>query len=317
MNIIVHELRNIDELTETDLAFFREFTAHIPIQYRSLVQNLIRDPMGDLCPSITKFALYYEAIKSKVPAASAAYISANYYKFLSLFIKDTKTVIKPCSIILPEYNLYHHGNICHLNVCINILSSFYQVINKLFTIDPPSYELKVIRQYLANSLSPVDVNPRRILQLIDILNININDFDECEETFKQLMKILYQVIDRETLLYWDTTDTFIEQEDKKLNIHELIDKYHPKYLVVNAQDFNTINDASSNSNITETFSTDNYSYTLMSIAIGLPGHFISAFRHDASRNFVIRDDLKHRYCNTFINIDNIRNTVCLECYVRN
>lgn len=313
MDLVVFTLREWDE---TKRPIFDEFLSHVPYHYQRMVQELITRPYGREMPSVSKFMLKLNAIKSASQPEDKHYIERNLNLFLSLFVEKEIYSLRPEAIRIPQFNLLHYGNICHLNVCLNILSSLFELVFAMNLIKHPSPPFKILRQYITNGLSPVDLHPNLIFDVMSICKINPVRLEESEETFKKLMHVLYTGLNRKLIFFWDSSDTFVDAEDKSLSMRDVVGKYQPKYLIVNAQDFNIVNEIDSTTTVPLTFATHGMAYNLSSIVISLPSHFISAFKQDDSSLFVVRNDLNHRFHDETIDVSEIKHTITLACYVR-
>ena len=310
---------NFREWDPSNMNFIREFMSHIPDKFKLLILNIIKNPFGETgnMPAISTFMLYLNNIRYASNENDIRYVDKNIKKFIDTFVIKEVKDIRPADVLIPRFNLYHHGNICHLNVCINLLSSMYYLIEPMANFTDIGVEFDLLRKCLLNSLGPIDLNPKLIINLMQLLKIDPSDLMEADVTFKKIMNILKQKFKTNMIFFWDTTDTFLDDpEDKKLSVGDLIDKYHPKYLVVDTQDFNVILDIEVDTYTPHEFNTSNNKYVLTSMVISMPAHFISAFKVDDTNKFIVRDDLQHRFHDSFIDVLQIRNTIVLSCYVR-
>lgn len=316
MKLVVFNFREWDE---SNRHFITEFKSHIPNRFKHLIDDIIKNPFGSTnIPAISRFMYSIDTIKSSSNDSDRYYISANLNTFINIFVIKEVKMIKTTTNLIPQFNLFHLGNICHLNVCINILSSLYYLIESLMNIKNIPPELDILRKYIINSLSPIDLNPKLILNLVRILDIDIKDMASVDDTIKKIMRLLYKVIKKNIIFYWDTSDEFIDDpNDAKLKVGDLIDKYNPIYLIVGSQDFNFITNINNGNIVPIEFDTPNNSkYVLTSVVISLPLHFVSAFRVNESYNFIIRDDMKHRFYDSYIDISNVKTLIMLSCYTR-
>lgn len=243
-----------------------------------------------------------ENICSKVDPLSKDFIKSNLTKFITNFINVERYSLSE-SVIIPPYNMFHFGMNCHLNVCFNVLISiakifipYYKTINDTDSVNITSNGLlafKCILDEIFNNISPININPNNIHEIIGLLNINANFIGEANETFKTLMKELYKMISLNDILYWDSADTFIQPNDVKLSLDDLIDKYSPKYLIVNAQDYNVMTKINNNKEVKIEHKTIKNRYIIHSCVLSMSGHFTSVFRNP-DKTWVIRNDLNHR-----------------------
>ena len=315
MKLIVFNFREWDE---SNRHFIEEFKSHIPNKFKHLIDEIIKNPFGDAnIPAISRFMFFIDTIKSSSNDDDKYYISVTLDKFINIFVTKEIQTIKNTTNLIPQFNLFHLGNICHLNVCINILSSLYYLIESLMDIKNIPYELDILRKYIINSLSPIDLNPKLVLELIRVLDIDPADMISVDDTIKKIMRLLYKVIKRNMIFFWDTSDEFIDDpNDTKLKVGDLIDKYNPVYLIVSSQDFNFITNIEHGNIVPTEFNTPNNKYVLTSVVISLPVHFISAFRVDESYKFIVRDDMQHRFHDSYLDFFEIKTLIMLSCYTR-
>lgn len=291
--------------------FFNEYVTHIPAQFYDVITDLIMNPCGDIIPALTSFLLSFDNIVALAAEKDAYYLHANLIKFISLFAERVIRPLDDCPVTIPSYNLYHYGNICHVNVCINILSSLNYLIEAMGVIEHPSEPFNIVRQYIMNSLSEVDLTPDIVYDLVQILQVNIQCLEECEETFKKILRIIHHHVGRGIIFYWDSSYEFVDKEDANLSLPDLLKKYRPVYFVVNAQEFNVINDVETNTRVP----LDYEGYGLSSFIVARPAHFVSAFRVNGTSELIVKDDVRHRYQVSRASMTKIRNPIVLACYV--
>ena len=215
---------------------------------------------------------------------------------------------------VPQYNLIHIGNICHFNVCINVLSSLTNLLNKMITIcntaNVDSNFLNLTR-YLCNAHSEVDVEPFLLMHLLADLQISQQYIDETNETMKKLLRCMYKNgITIQDVFYWDCSDEFYKATDMKLTLGDRINEVHPEYVLINLHDFNTINNINSRKIVYKEFNTLNnpqekvpiHHVKLLSLVLYSGIHYRAAFFtpgcYDRNDRITIRDDLCNRYTNS-------------------
>lgn len=199
-------------------------------------------------------------------------------------------------VSIPQYNLPHIGSVCHFNVCINLLSAMIVLLREMERVSTTSNDIsfQMLKQYLINSFSEVDTNPNLLRELMVSMSLNPSTVQEAPDTMKRLLKIIYNNgISKNLVYYWDSTNDFVTDEEKKLSIHQLVCKYRPLYLLVNVQEFNTVMAIQNPLIEVLSFSIQKFLYTLKGVVVRPPGHFYSAFRTD-SKHYEIRDDLLSR-----------------------
>ena len=206
--------------------------------------------------------------------------------------KEHKSLTFPYHI--PKYNLYHVGAICHLNSCISMLSSLTYLIKEMENISLfkkfiVSDNFKKIYQYILNAYSRVDLNINYIFEVISSLNIDPNIFGEATETMKKLIRILYKNgISKSVVLFWDSSEEFGSLSDE-------INKFHPRYIIINSHDMNTIFDIDTDKIKIKEFEVSNKNkYTLISFVSFYLNHFVTVFKYD-NFTYKINNDLHTRY----------------------
>ena len=229
--------------------------------------------------------------------------------------KEHKSLTFPYHI--PKYNLYHVGAICHLNSCISMLSSLTYLIKEMENISLfkkfiVSDNFKKIYQYILNSYSRVDLNINYIFEVISSLDINPNIFGEATETMKKLIRILYKNgISKSIVLFWDSSEEFGSLSDE-------INKFHPRYIIINSHDMNTIFDIDTDKVKIKEFEVSNKSkYTLISFVSFYLNHFVAAFKYD-NFTYKINNDLHTRYHIEMVNSNVLfrdNSSHVLACYM--
>ena len=212
--------------------------------------------------------------------------------------KEHKSLTFPYHI--PKFNLYHVGAICHLNSCISMLSSLTYLIKEmenicLFKKFIITDSFKKIYQYILNSYSRVDLNINYIFEVVSSLDINPNIFGEATETMKKLIRILYKNgISKSVVLFWDSSEEFGSLSDE-------INKFHPRYIIINSHDMNTIFDIDTDKVKIKEFEVSNKNkYTLISFVSFYLNHFVTAFKYD-NFTYKINNDLHTRYHTEMVN----------------
>ena len=117
------------------------------------------------------------------------------------------------------------------------------------------------------------------------------------------------------MMYWDSRQLFVPQDEKDINVHTYIDNHHLKYLLLNNQDFNFECNIESIDEFQMEYKTEHYQYRLSSLILHLGAHFISAFR-TADDSFELKDDLFHRLGKVNLDLSQMMSQISVCCYVR-
>lgn len=310
------------QISASDIDFFNKFLLHVPNKYKPLFEQLITNPYGttnsSTTPTITSIQLCLDRIHSACSVTNSIYIHRNLNDLLNKFIMKTELHIPCQDYIMPRYNIYHPDNICHLNVCLNVLSSLFHVVHALSHVDSSHGDHQILFDCLINSYSDIDIKPTMNLTLINHLHISPSSFHEAADTFIRLINMLHELFDESLITYWDTHGSCCKNTfDKSLLCKEYVNKHKPKYLIVNAQDFNVINNVESITKPIVKYYVNDLHYILTSLIISTGNHFISAFRmSNDSDVFLIHDDMKHRYDKSYIDINNLSKSISIYCYIR-
>ena len=228
-------------------------------------------------------------------------------------------------ISIPKYNLPHIAMNCHFNVGISLLSSLDLIIEYMQKIENPSEDFILLGNAITNC------NLQNSINITKKLKINILSIDEAEHTFKKLMKVIYEKIPKNIIQYWDASDDFNDEIDKKLTIHQLIHKYQPQYFICNIQDFNTVLDIKSSLIHVRNFNINplnenqrtKINYNLHAVVVYYNHHFFITYC--VGNEWLVRDCIPHKPINIlYKNIHDYvgkiteRNYVhSFACYVKN
>ena len=294
-------------------------------------------PLSHGFPSITHFMLNYSNVLKRITDPN----DRNLFSRIDIvpFIVSKRPVKLEYPQHIPQYNLFHFGNICHFNACINVLSSLTGLIielSQLKTQNKLTPEAQLIHQLLLNSLSCVDLNPSLSVKVLTTLNIHPSLIDEADETMKKLLRPLYQSgLSLNTLFFWDSTDEFYKKTELKHTLSEKLHELKPVYFLCRIHDFNSVYDIDDQQIHLESFNitTDDQAvscaYTLTSLVVFSPGHYVSAFdkciiegerfEDSGRRPVMIMNDLNNRYQATMKPIaslfgSGLQHTI--GCYVR-
>lgn len=274
----------------------REFKLYLPIPIQNTVENMIRSfkDVPQYIANINHFLRQINSLRYQKAILSKPYVSENIHGFILNFIDSQKRTISK-RVIVPPYNMAHFGTNCYINVCFNILISIAKVFVPFYESVPTDPKFEVVRHIIAEifyNVSSINIDPGNMEMIIKMLNFNISRLGDANEAFKTLMKELYKILSLSDILYWDSADTFISSEDKKLSFDELVDKYNPKYLIVNAQDYNIITNIPNNMEVKIFHKTPNHKFIIHGCIINMPSHFVSVFQRQ--NTWVLRNDIDHR-----------------------
>lgn len=312
----------INGTLDSNRSFIETLMTNLAPRYSNLFLTCLSDPCGlnHHIPMITHIILNADDIvlQSNRTHCNKVVTRQMISSFLNMFI-HTRTVNLPEALYyIPKFNLYHFGNICHLNTCLLMLASMYYLLKAIHDLPPEhiTLELGILNTILLSSYSSIDLNPTMIYDLIQILQLNPNETMPAEETITQLVNIFEPVIPKSVVLAWDYAHTCLhDKADTDLNLETLVNKYAPKYLLVNAQDFNVEMQVPQNDQFIPKYGTGQYTYKLASVIIHVGAHFMNIFMR--GNECIIKDDLYHRYKSPNTDINHLgRYQVTEVCYVR-
>ena len=303
--------------------FVKDFLSRTPFNNRNFVQTMLSNPLGyrfKKQPLISILLMNRDKLKQESRllfgeqhCLTDAYID----RFVNMFVMREVKRIPQCDYFIPKHNLFHAGEICHLNVCINVLSSLWHLVNHINSINPQtlSDSMTILKEIIFNSYSQIDMNMSLIYRLINILGVNPREHEWADETMTKIMKIIYEITDINFMMYWDSRQLFVPQDEKDINVHQFIDNHHPKYLLLNNQDFNFECNVESIDEFQMEYTTEHYQYRLSSLILHLGAHFISAFR-TSDDSFELKDDLFHRLGKVNHDLSQMMSQISVCCYVR-
>lgn len=308
---------------DSNRTFIESFMSNMSSKYTNAMLATLRDPKG-LNYSLPLISYILVNMKDIIAFSNAEHGNqfVSYQtisRFISMFIESKVEVLPPAAYYIPKFNLYHHGNICHLNTCLLMLASMYHMLKLINDIPATTcpFELNVLRTVLTNSYSPVDMSPETLFDLISILKIDIGQILPAEETMIQLVKLMSDSVPTSMLIHWDFAhSTLPSSDDKDLTLSQIVDKYAPTYLLANAQDFNVALEVPQNDQFIPQYDTEKHTYCLASVIIHHGVHFINVFMKGVG-NYIIKDDLYHRYVSPPTKVDAINRLQITEvCYVK-
>jgi hypothetical protein len=274
------------------------------------------------------------------------YCVSNFERFVDSFITSAITTIPVSNVIIPSHNLRHIGCSCHLNTCLNILSSMFYLVHSLIYNVPnvDDMSISILKTVILNSYSPIDLNENFILTLANMMQIDINEDEEVDVTMKSLVSILQtpingeQYIDNSLLLYITPEDTFIPVSNylaltDRPDIFTQIYTYVPKYFIINPGVLIGFVDYIKGSskaellyqkNYINTLNVGEYVYKLYAFILHVPGHFRTIFiknymLNDVPHEYRILDDLGGRlsvadtfgsYSHNMYNVSHVLSVYC-------
>ena len=122
LQLVNRTYKQDDEITKDDIEILKEHkTIFEKYGMLKLFKSLLKADYINGLPAMTYYNLRIEDILNQI-------VDPNEIEFVKSYPIDLislkETPIQLNSLyIAPRYNLLHIGNICHFNVCINILSS--------------------------------------------------------------------------------------------------------------------------------------------------------------------------------------------------
>ncbi len=298
-------------------------------------------------PTITYLILKLSDI-IKVVTNPDEYLFCLRFNILDQLVK-TNPITIPTPFLIPRFNLFHVGSICHFNTCVNILTSLTTVTHQLSIICQEETTIPIVRdiyQYILNSSSFLDLRPDLIPQILMSLNISMAKTEEAAETMKKILRVLYiSGLPKSTLFYWDATDEFDKPKESQ-SLSAKLEEIEPLYFMCNVHDFNSIYNIDSNHIYLQSFDVINdpripeneilnsedekvkiinpkpvVSYKLLCFAIFSNGHYVSAFVKGnlEDETLVIKNDLSNRYINEETKNGNVFKPYqehTIACYLR-
>lgn len=239
---------------------------------------------------VVVFSDNFERIVSEYNDKQKEYLVKYKQEFISYFIKLKEIEMSDGPTTIPKENLTHIAMNCHLNVVISMLSSLNHLISEMCKIEDSSYNFKLLRDTLIESITCTPDYKNKMIELSGKTGINIRILDEVDCTFKKIMKIVYEKIPKNIIQYWDSFDEFNSEEEKALDIHQMISKHKPTYYVCNIQEFNTMLGINSPLIYALEFKiNEKISYVIHSVIVYNDNHFFIAYHKDGK--WIMRDCL--------------------------
>lgn len=303
--------------------FIESILSNVSTRYSRTFLETLQDPRGlnYSIPLVTYILFRMDDIiaTSNREHGNTAINYDSLMRFVNMFVTHKTETLPPAIYYIPKFNLHHHGNICHLNTCLLMISSLYDLLVTLNGIanDQLTHGVDVLRSIMLASYSPIDMQPCNLLELIRILRIDISQIIPAEETMVQLINLIEPVVSKNLILNWDFAHNCLpDKADTDLTMNQIIDKYVPLYLLVNGQDFNVATEVSMNNQFIPTYSTGNHLYKLSSVIVHMGAHFFNIFMKNDE--CIVKDDLVHRFKSSNTDITKIGRSVQITqvCYVR-
>ena len=326
MNIKLTHFKSAPAITATldrNRSFIETLMSNLAPRFSSLFLNCLSDPRGlnFSIPYITYIIFISDEVveQSNKHHGNTVVNQQMVVRFVDMFITSKVEELPPALYYIPKYNLFHYGNICHLNTCLQMLASLWHLLNAIASIpdDTIPYGLALLNTVLCSSYSQVDHNPCVLKYLIQLLNINISTIIPAEETMTQLIDLFEDKIPKSLILNWNYAHSNLKDKaDTDLNLDAIVTKYMPKYLLVNAQDFNVEKEVTKNTEFVPVYNVNGQNYRLASVIVHVGGaHFINVFFRGNTN--VVKDDMTHRYKTPDIDTAQLgRYQVTQCCYVQ-
>lgn len=323
MQIRITRIRqNYAQILTQHSSFIETFMTNVATKYKQTFLTMMQNPEGRSYaqPLVTAVLSNVSDIILSTNRENGPVIKVeDVVKFVNLFLESKRELIPEVLYHIPNYNLYHYGNICHLNTCLLMLASMHYLVEAFINLPNDINSIvQSLKTVLLNSYSEIDINPSELFHLIAALDIDINQIEPAEETMIKILKLFIDSTPKDLLVHWDFAhSTLPDKADTDLTLDQIVDKYQPLYLLANGQDFNVAKEVQQNNQFIPMYTTGKYVYKLASVIVYHSHHFINVFIDDNGQ-YIVKDDLCHRFTQPTTNLARlVRGLQITEvCYVK-
>ena len=156
---VVHLNDDYPTILAINEAFINDFISRTPFNNRKFVQSMLSNPLGyrfKKQPLISILLMNRDKLKqeSRLLFGEQHCLNDDYIdRFVNMFIMGEVKRISICDYFIPKHNLFHASEICHLNVCINVLSSLWMFVNRINQINPQTLlsSMTILKKIIFNS----------------------------------------------------------------------------------------------------------------------------------------------------------------------
>lgn len=317
---LTHINPNFIDVVNHNRNFIESFMTRVSNKYKQTFLTMLSNPIGKgySQPLISAVLSNIVDILNTTSIEHNDIEGSEIIKFCNMFVNTSVEILPPALYYIPKYNMYHYGNICHFNTCILMLASMYYFIEALANVDTKDIKVKTLLSTLLNTYSQIDMNPITQINLIKYTNVNIHNIEPAEETMIKLLNIIEGLIDTDILIHWDFAHSTLKNKaDTDLNVNEIVNKYTPLYLLVNAQDFSVALEVPQNNQFIPLYSSGEHEYKLASVILYHSHHFINVFINNEG-NYIVKDDICHRLATPGVNLSQLHGNIQVTelCYVK-
>lgn len=172
--------------------------------------------------------------------------------------------------LIPKYNGIHFNNNCHINSCFTLLSCCNDLINNLKNNE---YLYNFLLSFHTNN----NVNLQTIYEYLSNNNIEMIEENCVIDTMKNILKIIYNHVNKNLIYLLDMTDFELNENERKLKYIQKIDTFHSKYLLI---DMDTLYvHINKQQEITRFIRTNKFVYKFIGAIYYIPNHFITVIAY--------------------------------------
>lgn len=234
---------------------------------------------------------------------------------VELFTHEVETDIPDVGFMIPPYNVFHYGNICHLNVCINLITSMITVARDILCASEEELhedpKLIAIQNIVRTSFDEVDINPLMVYELMECFNITMDDIVDATFTMNQLYQSFSELLTDDVMKWWGTS---IVNGIEDIPTKESFDETTERYIIMETQFLVPILNITNG--IPYTINIGGHPYEMFALVVHNGPHFTTLFRNGTSETFTVRNDMCHREYTSNIHISSLIGTVVMNAYIR-
>ena len=120
--------------------FIKDFISRVPFNNRNFIRTMLSNPLGyrfKKQPLISIILMNRDKLKQESMLLFGEQICLNddyIDRFINMFIMRETKRIPQCDYFIPKHNLFHAGEICHLNVCITNVVNYISTNKNCLTL---------------------------------------------------------------------------------------------------------------------------------------------------------------------------------------
>lgn len=201
-------------------------------------------------------------------------------------------------IIRPTYNIFHVGASCHYASCIQLLCSCTKLLQNT------NHEQLLNTLLLQYSHAPLHL--KTMFELAKSIGIRYDIIQDADETMHKIFDYITSndIWSRNLIFYYDFTDSYLQPDETKMEVSELVTSILPQYLILHLDMYSaSMKNINKSGAVNVVSEFGEYKYMLSGYIAYVGMHLVYVMFNYNTKKAYIYDDLDDRYTPRITSID--------------